>query len=167
MISRRSNKQSGFVFIIVVVFLVVLICFAGIVLARQNKINFPVIPPVPSVTPTAPTPTVVEKTTIKPETSKLLEQVTLSPGQTVKIINTDLSITLSLMAIPAGECFDCPAQFNFEVKSQGKTEQLRFSISGMATEEVLKKIKTREIFGFRIIIQKYGLSGVTFTVERL
>lgn len=56
----------------------------------------------------------------------LNEKIKLTPGQTVNIKNTSLSLTLLSITTPPKNCFDCPTTAELEMREGNQKEEIAF-----------------------------------------
>lgn len=97
----------------------------------------------------------------------LNEEITLTPGQIAKIANTNLSLTLLSITSPQKNCFDCPTTAVIEARTGNNVEKITFIAGVLATEEVAKKLRNKEVFGFKITLVELREEFITLMAEKL
>jgi len=111
------------------------------------------------------------------------EEVQLSVGEAAEIEGADLSLTLLKIGIPtsdqAGCCPDahfdcpilsheCPVTIELEVRSGLEKEIISFPLPGFGTKESRGVTwRNRDVFGFRIRIEKESPELIILTVKKL
>src|SRR3972149_6108651 len=133
--------------LVMALILIGILGFIGIKISDTAKLqNIP--SPSPSATPSntpaptpsnpTPTPTATPITSTKPQPSpkqdmisfNLGERVDLTLGQTVKLSNTNILVTLMLVAQPSTDCYDCPVKATLRVSQNQESTDLQYSFSG-------------------------------------
>lgn len=100
-------------------------------------------------------------------TASLNEEVQLTPGQTVSIEGTNLSISLVKITPPPEGSFDYPTKAELEVRSGRQSEKVYFIAGVLATEEVAEELRHKEVFGFRITREMLNSEQIILTVQKL
>ena len=99
--------------------------------------------------------------------SSLNEKIKLTPGQTVSIRNTNLSLTLLKITPPPEGSFDYPTKAELEVRSGTSSEKIYFIAGVTATEEVEAKLRVKELFGFKITREELRPEWIILRVQKL
>lgn len=105
---------------------------------------------------------------VYPDYSESLnKKIQLTPGQTVKLAGTNLSLTLLGITASSPDCFDCPTTAEIEVKSGVHSERVYFTAGVLATKDIEAKQRVKEAFGFQIRLESVQPELIVLRVQKL
>lgn len=87
------------------------------------------------------------------------------PGDVVSIAGAEIEILLVEAHGPGPDCHDCPNSALLLVRSNGDTQELKYTFSGNMLRELLIKAKRKEAFGYVLIAERIDDDSFTLRVE--